>query len=89
MLVDIPIVIEVVKRERSGSILRKRQWYFGMKLQIGTDRGGVVQRLTPTDGAAADRRLWASRMTVTQAEEAYGSRLGAERLWLWMPRRLL
>lgn len=31
-----------------------KQWYFGMKLHIGTDPHGVVHRLTATDAAAAD-----------------------------------
>lgn len=30
------------------------QWYFGMKLHIGTDPRGVVHSLTATDAAAAD-----------------------------------
>ncbi len=31
-----------------------KQWYFGMKLHIGTDPRGVVHSLTATDAAAAD-----------------------------------
>jgi IS5 family transposase len=30
------------------------QWYFGMKVHVGTDRRGVVHSLTTTDAAAAD-----------------------------------
>jgi IS5 family transposase len=31
-----------------------QQWYFGMKLHIGTDRRGVIHSLVTTDAAAAD-----------------------------------
>jgi IS5 family transposase len=31
-----------------------KQWYFGMKVHVGTDRRGVVHALTTTDAAAAD-----------------------------------
>jgi IS5 family transposase len=30
------------------------QWYFGMKLHVGTDRRGVIHSLTTTDAATAD-----------------------------------
>jgi IS5 family transposase len=38
-----------MKQTRKGN-----QWYFGMKLHIGTDRRGLVHSLTTTDAAAAD-----------------------------------
>jgi IS5 family transposase len=31
-----------------------KQWYFGMKLHVGTDRRGLVHSLTTTDAAQAD-----------------------------------
>ncbi len=30
------------------------QWYFGMKLHVGTDTRGVMHSLTTTDAATAD-----------------------------------
>jgi len=30
------------------------QWYFGMKLHVGTDPGGIVHHVTATDAATAD-----------------------------------
>jgi IS5 family transposase len=30
------------------------QWYFGMKVHVGTDRRGVIHSLTTTDAATAD-----------------------------------
>lgn len=38
-----------MKQTRKGN-----QWYFGMKLHVGTDRRGLVHSLTTTDAAAAD-----------------------------------
>ena len=38
-----------MKQTRKG-----KQWYFGMKLHIGTDRRGLVHSLTTTDAAQAD-----------------------------------
>lgn len=32
-----------------------KNWHFGMKLHIGTDRRGIVHSLTATDAAASDR----------------------------------
>ena len=33
---------------------RWHQWYFGMKVPVGTDTRGVVHSLTTTDEAQAD-----------------------------------
>jgi IS5 family transposase len=38
-----------MKQTRKG-----RNWHFGMKLHIGTDKCGIVHRVTATDAAAAD-----------------------------------
>ncbi|GMV27874.1 MAG: hypothetical protein AMXMBFR58_39050 [Phycisphaerae bacterium] len=38
-----------MKQTRKGN-----QWYFGMKLHVGTDRQGVVHSLVTTDAGAAD-----------------------------------
>jgi len=38
-----------MKQTRKGN-----QWYFGMKLHIGTDRKGRVHHVTATNAAAAD-----------------------------------
>jgi transposase, IS5 family len=38
-----------MKQTRTG-----KQWYFGMKIHIGTDTRGLVHSLTTTDAAAAD-----------------------------------
>jgi IS5 family transposase len=38
-----------MKQTRKG-----QQWYFGMKVHVGTDRRGVVHSLTTTDAATAD-----------------------------------
>jgi len=38
-----------MKQTRKGN-----QWYFGMKLHVGTDRRGLVHSLTTTDAASAD-----------------------------------
>jgi IS5 family transposase len=38
-----------MKQTRKGN-----QWYFGMKVHVGTDRQGLVHSLTTTDAAAAD-----------------------------------
>ena len=31
-----------------------QQWYFGMKVHVGTDIRGIVQTLTTTDAATSD-----------------------------------
>ena len=38
-----------MKQTRKGN-----QWYFGMKLHVGTDRRGLIHSLVTTDAAAAD-----------------------------------
>lgn len=49
------------------------QWYFGMKVHIGTDTRGVVHSLTATDAAVADRSQL-SALLHGQERVLYGDR---------------
>jgi IS5 family transposase len=40
------------------STRKGNQWYFGMKIHVGTDRRGLVHSLTTTDAAQADVTQW-------------------------------
>ncbi len=59
-----------MKQTRKG-----RNWYFGMKLHIGTDRRGLVHSLTATHAAASDisqlEALLHGEETVLYGDQAY------------------
>lgn len=57
-----------MKQTRKG-----RQWYFGMKVHVGTDTRGVVHSLTTTDAAAADVKEMPALLH-GEEEEVYGDR---------------
>ncbi len=59
-----------MKQTRKGN-----QWYFGMKLHVGTDMRGEIHSLTTTDAATADitqlpHRLHGAESTV-YGDKAY------------------
>jgi len=59
-----------MKQTRKGN-----QWYFGMKLHVGTDRRGVVHSLVTTDAGAADisqlPQLLHGQETTLHGDKAY------------------
>lgn len=59
-----------MKQTRKGN-----QWYFGMKLHVGTDRQGVVHSLVTTDAGAADitqlPQLLHGQETTLHGDKAY------------------
>jgi transposase, IS5 family len=59
-----------MKQTRKG-----KNWHFGMKLHIGTDRRGTVHSLTATHAAATDRsqleHLMHGKETVLYGDQAY------------------
>ena len=57
-----------MKQTRKGN-----QWYFGMKVHVGTDRQGLVHSLTTTDAAAADIHQLPALMH-GEERELYGDR---------------
>jgi IS5 family transposase len=67
------------RRARNGN-----QWYFGMKLHVGTDRQGVVHSLVTTDAGAADitqlPQLLHGQETTLHGDTAY-YRAGDQRHW--------
>ena len=57
-----------MKQTRKGN-----QWYFGMKLHVGTDRQGRVHHVTATDAATADITEMA-KLLHGEEREVYGDR---------------
>ncbi len=57
-----------MKQTRKG-----QQWYFGMKVHIGTDTHGVVHSLTTTDAAQADITQLPQLLTGTESD-LYGDK---------------
>jgi IS5 family transposase len=59
-----------MKQTRQGN-----QWYFGMKLHVGTDRRGIVHKVVATNAAASDigqmRDLLHGEESVLYGDQAY------------------
>ena len=51
------------------------QWYFGMKMHVGTDRRGVIHSITTTDAATSDitqlPQLLHGQQTTPHGDKAY------------------
>jgi IS5 family transposase len=77
-IINAPSSTKNAARERDPEMRQTKkgnQWYFGMKIHVGTDRRGIVHSVTVTDAATADITqfydLVRGSETVVHGDKAY------------------